>query len=272
MVQGTLVRCCNPLPLKTFAMAVDSQGATRSSFDLKSAELPVLAVALRSTDADALVADLARRLADDPDFFDNDPVLIDLRHVADAPEPIDFPRLISALRAHHTRPVAVRGGSAAQMDAAHTAGLVPAPDAVIERPKEREVIREVEVLREVEVIREVTVQVPTYTPALVVDKPLRSGQQVYAKGCDLVVLAMVSFGAEVIADGNVHVYAPLRGRAVAGASGNTDARIFSTCMQPQLISIAGNYRALETDLPADVAGKPAQARLEGDRLVIEPLL
>lgn len=244
-------------------MAVDSKSAVRASFDLKSAELPVLAVALRSTDVATVVADLARRLADDPDFFDNDPVLIDLQHVQDSPEAIDFPCLLAALRSHRTRPVAVRGGSPAQMDAAHEAGLVPAPDATLTRPKEREVVREVEVIREV--------PVDVVRPTVVVDKPLRSGQQVYAKGADLVVLSMVSFGAEVIADGNVHIYAPLRGRAVAGARGDTAARIFTTCMQPQLLSIAGNYRALETDLPADVAGKPAQARLEGDRLIIEPL-
>ena len=100
---------------------------------------------------------------------------------------------------------------------------------------------------------------------------VRTGQQIYAKGCDLVVMAVVSYGAEVIADGNVHVYAPLRGRAVAGARGNANARIFSTCMEPQLLSIAGNYRALETDLPKDIAGKPAQARLDGEKLIIEPL-
>lgn len=131
-------------------------------------------------------------------------------------------------------------------------------------------------VREVEIIREVPVEVVREVPApaanaMIIDKPLRSGQQVYAKGCDLVVLAVVSYGAEVIADGNVHVYAPLRGRAVAGARGNTEARIFSTCMEPQLLSIAGNYRALEADLPQDIAGKPAQARLEGEKLVIEPM-
>jgi len=108
-------------------------------------------------------------------------------------------------------------------------------------------------------------------PALIVDRPLRSGQQVYARGGDLVVLAVVSYGAEVIADGSIHVYAPLRGRAVAGARGDTRARIFTTCMEPQLISIAGTYRTTETALPADVLGKPAQARLEGERLVVEAL-
>lgn len=275
-VQRPRVHFDSLLPLSSyllkvlFHMALELQGAAaRSSFDLKSAQLPVMAVALKDTDVKVLAADLAQRLADDPDFFDNDPVLIDLHHVQARTEPIDFVALIAALKLHHTVPVAVRGGSEAQMAAAHAAGLTPAPDAMPARTTVE--VREVEVIREVpvEVVREVPAA-PVH--AVVVDKPLRSGQQVYARGTDLVVLAMVSYGAEVIADGNVHVYAPLRGRAVAGARGNTQARIFSTCMEPQLLSIAGNYRALETDLPADVAGKPAQARLDGDKLVIEPLL
>jgi septum site-determining protein MinC len=111
----------------------------------------------------------------------------------------------------------------------------------------------------------------TAAPTLVVDKPLRSGQRVYARGGDLVVMSVVSFGAEVIADGHIHVYAPLRGRAMAGARGDTRARIFSTCMEPQLVSIAGIYRTTETPLPAEVAGRPAQVRLEGERLLFEPL-
>ncbi|EXU81474.1 septum site-determining protein MinC [Comamonas aquatica] len=254
-------------------MAVDSPGTARSSFDLKSAQLPVMAVALRDTEVAVLTRDLAQRLADDPDFFDNDPVLIDLQHVRDSTDVIDFPKLIKALKRHRTLPVAVCGGSPAQMAAAHAAGLMPAPDAQPARAKPTAVeVREVEVIREVPVEVEVVREVPAPAPnALIVDKPLRSGQQVYARGTDLVVMAVVSYGAEVIADGNVHVYAPLRGRAVAGARGNTEARIFSTCMEPQLLSIAGNYRALETDLPKDIAGKPAQARLEGEKLVIEPM-
>lgn len=246
-------------------MAVDTTSTARPSFDLKSAQLPVVAVALRDTDVRVLVADLAQRLADDPDFFDNDPVLIDLAHVREAGDAIDFSALIAALRLHHTVPVAVRGGSPAQMAAAHAAGLTQAPEAAPVRvvaPEIQEIVREVEVVREVPA---------PLADALIIDKPLRSGQRVYARGTDLVVLAMVSYGAEVIADGNVHVYAPLRGRAIAGARGNTGARIFSTCMEPQLLSIAGIYRTIETDLPADVAARPAKVRLDGEKIVIEPL-
>ena len=252
-------------------MALTTSAQARTSFDLKSASLPVVAVVLKTTDAALFAADLADRVADAPGFFDNDPVLIDLAPVREAEEPIDFAAIVALLRSHSTLPVAVRGGNAAQMEAARAAGLAAAPDAPparVEAPaalaEVREVVREVEV----EVVREVPVAGPG---TMVIDKPLRSGQQVYARGGDLVVMAVVSFGAEVIADGNIHVYAPLRGRAIAGARGNTEARIFSTCMEPQLVSIAGIYRTTETALPEEVAGKPAQVRLDGEKLLIEPL-
>jgi len=112
-------------------------------------------------------------------------------------------------------------------------------------------------------------------PALIVDKPLRSGQQVYARGRDLVVLAMVNAGAEVIADGHIHVYAPLRGKAIAGARGNTEARIFALAMEPELVSIAGIYRTSDVPLPEAVRQRAAQVRLlsgpDGDKLVIDAL-
>lgn len=246
-------------------MAVESQGTARTSFDLKSAQLPVVAIVLRDTDVQVLANDLAERLAADPDFFDHDPVLIDLTHVKEVAEPINFTELRRVLRTHHTQPVAVRGGSVAQMAAAHDAGLMAAPDALTARPAPVEVR---EIIREVEVVREIPAPM---SDALVIDRPLRSGQQVYARNTDVVVLAMVSYGAEVIADGNVHVYAPLRGRAVAGARGKTDARIFSTCMEPQLLSIAGVYRAIDSPLPEELAGKPAKVRLDGEKIIIEAL-
>ena len=110
---------------------------------------------------------------------------------------------------------------------------------------------------------------------LVIDKPLRSGQQVYAKGRDLIVLAIVNAGAEVIADGHIHIYAALRGKAIAGARGNSEARIFAQAMEPELISIAGIYRTSENALPKDVWGQAAQVSLqsgpEGDKLLVSPL-
>jgi septum site-determining protein MinC len=114
-------------------------------------------------------------------------------------------------------------------------------------------------------------EAPVAVPALIVDRPLRSGQQVVARGRDVVVLGGVNAGAEVIADGHVHVYGPLRGRAIAGARGNTDARILTTCLEAELLAIAGTYRTAETPIAPEVAGRPAQVRLVDGKLVMEPL-
>ena len=250
-------------------MAVDTLRTARTSFDLKSATLPLVAVALKTTDTATLAADLAARMADSPGFFDNDPVLIDLALVQGSEAVPDFIALVALLRSHHTVPVAVRGGSAAQTAAALAAGLVAAPDVAPARTESAEDVKAAGAeVRGVDVARDMPM--PS-SATVVVDKPLRSGQQVYARGADLVVLAVVSFGAEVIADGNIHVYAPLRGRAMAGARGNTAARIFTTCMEPQLVSIAGIYRTTEVAIPANIVGKPAQVRLEGEKLFFEPL-
>lgn len=232
----------------------------RSGFDMKSAQLPVVAFALRSADLEQLAQEFAERFGSDSAFFDHDPVLVDLAQLREADEDIDFAALVALLRQYRTTPVAVRGGSEAQMASAYAAGLIAAPEAPPARkaaePEVREVIKEV--------------QLPPKA-TLRVDKPMRSGQQVYASGSDVIVNAIVSFGAEVIADGNVHVYGPLRGRAVAGARGDKSARIYCTCFEPQLVSIAGIYRTVESDWPAELSGKAAVVRLEGEKLLIEPL-
>ena len=250
-------------------MAVAS--STLPAFELKSATLSLVAVVLKTTDLVLLSQALDERFGDAPGLFDQDPVAIDLSLVRHSAEPIDFVVLVHLLRGHKMLPVAVKSGNPQQMEDALAAGLseahgggpapalpvhtftpedppsAPAPLAAAEEPA------------------------PPARASMVIDKPLRSGQRVYAKGADLIVLAVVSFGAEVIADGNIHVYAPLRGRALAGAHGDTSARIFTTCLEPQLVSIAGIYRTTEKELPADVLGKPAQVWLDGDSLVIEPL-
>ena len=268
-------------------------------FDLKSTAWTLMALRLQSADVVALVAALDERFGDTPGLFDNDPLVIDLSPLREADVVVDIAGLLPHLRRHRLVPIAAQGGSDAQMAAARAAGLAealdaPSAEAATARnaapaaplaPARERVVREPvpprpvvadaapievvrEVLREVEVIREVPAPA---VPTLVIDKPLRSGQRVYARGGDLVVLAVVSFGAEVIADGNIHVYAPLRGRAIAGARGNTAARIFSTCLEPQLVSIAGIYRTTETPLPAGVLGQPAQVWLDGEKIMVEAL-
>ena len=242
------------------------------SFELKSATLGLLSVLLRSADLNVLATDLQARLGDTPDLFNFDPLLIDLTQLqrVDAEMPVDLIALMTLLRRHRMQPVALLGANAAELVLAQSLGLADAPlDALTvgkAEPTVREVVREVvhEVVREVAVPGEAV-------KTLIIDKPLRSGQQVYAKGGDLVVLALVSNGAEVIADGHIHVYAPLRGKAIAGAKGDTTARIFAASMEAELIAIAGTYRTTENPLPDSVFGKPAQIRLDGEKLVMEAL-
>jgi septum site-determining protein MinC len=244
------------------------------SFEIKSAQLPLVALHLRSSDMALVSADVLKKFGpsgESPDFFDHDALVIDFSHL-DAETPVfDLVPLLKVLRSCSLVPVAVRGASVEAMAAALAVGLVEAPPEVY---KHREAVPQTEVQETIrEVVHEVVREVPG-PGTMVVDKPLRSGQKIYARGCDLVVLAMVNQGAEVVADGNIHVYAPLRGKALAGARGNTHARIFSLCLEPELISIAGVYRTSENALAPDVHGKAAQVRLSNDgqdKLIIEAL-
>jgi septum site-determining protein MinC len=243
-------------------------GRAPATFEIKSANLPLVSLLLKSCDLGALAAELSARFGDSPDFFDNDPLVLDLSPLQAQPEAgIDMPALIALLRSYRVLPVAARGGHPLQMQAALAAGLAAAPDAVA---------APLALVRKEPVVAPASSAAPepSLTSALIVDRPLRSGQQIYARGRDLVVLSMVNAGAEVVADGHIHVYAPLRGKAIAGARGYTQARIIALCLEPELISIAGVYRTSEVPLSADVLSKPTQVRLVGGvegKLVMEPL-
>jgi len=253
-------------------MADVSAARTKAVFEFKSATLPLIAVILKTSDLGVLAEALDAQLADSPDFFDQEPVVIDLSLLqgdeGGEPGVIDFAALRSLLARHQTQPIAVRGGNDAQNAAARAAGLSLTAMPVAPAPRAPAAPAPAPVSEAPQIVREVPVPVGG---TLLIDKPLRSGQQVYARGGDVVVTAVVSFGAEVIADGNVHVYAPLRGKAIAGARGNTEARIFSTCMEAQLVAIAGIYRTNEVPLPEAVLGKSAQVRLDGKKLAIDPI-
>jgi septum site-determining protein MinC len=227
--------------------------------ELRSAALTLMAVALKTTDLALLADELAQRAESMPGLFDDEPVVLDLAGVRDAEDALEFDALLALLRRHGLRPVAVRGGDAAQTAAASAAGLIEAPEGA-RAPREAPQVIE----------RIVEVPLPPLPP-MVIDKPLRSGQQVYAQGRDLIVLALVSFGAEVMADGDIHCYAPLRGRAHAGKSGNTAARIYCHTMQAQVLAIADVFRTTDEPLQGIVAGRAAMVRLDGALLVVEPL-
>ena len=252
-----------------------SPPAAPALLDLRSAVLTLTALTVRDADLSALRAELEALTADTPGMFDHDPLLLDLATLdEDAAARLDLAALVTLLRRHRLQPVACLGGGEALQAQARELGLAEAPpESSQPRPAPLpELATPPEPVPEpAAAASPAPAQAQAQATTLVIDRPLRSGQRVYARGGDLVVLAVVSHGAEVIADGSIHVYAPLRGRAIAGARGDAGARIFSTCLEPQLISIAGTWRTFETPLSADLQGRPAQVRLDGERLIVEPL-
>ncbi len=241
-------------------MAVVAQtGSSRAAlFELKSASLTAVAFVLKTPNLEALASALNAQFGGSPNLFCHDPVVIDLAQVPSNSD-LRLQPLIELLTSFKMLPVAVRGGTVLQMQAALELGLGEAPVVVepVAHPAAQPLDAPPAAL--------------AYVPTLVVQKPLRSGQQVYAKHGDLIIMGAVNFGAEVLADGNIHVYGPLRGKAIAGVKGNSEARIFTTCMEPELVSIAGTYRTTEAPLPPEVVGRPAQIFMQAGRLVFEPL-
>lgn len=244
------------------------------ALDFKSATLYAVRLVLHSADPGRIEAALAQRMQDAGGFFENEPVVVDASRIEDGI--VDWPRLLAALR-DHKLPVIGVVAEAGNLEAARAGGLVPvdlsatAPRAAAAQPAPAEPAQ----TRQPPAAQEIDAEaVPAPTPAaptLVVNRPLRSGQRVYARNTDLVVIGMVSQGAEVIADGNVHVYGPLRGKAMAGARGDASARIFTTQLEPELLAVAGVYRVIEEKLDAQVHGKPALVSLQGETLKIEAL-
>ncbi|WP_233863993.1 septum site-determining protein MinC [Paraburkholderia adhaesiva] len=267
-------------------------------FELKSGSVDTLLFVVKTTELDAMRAELTRRFEATPEFFANDTVAIDVRRLGDGEQAAigEIARLLEsvsmrpvgvvALPAQHSwaaeaglpileaRDRRTASAKSAAEEAPDAEPVPAAPDAqgtpvALTQPELFSTQSESDT--DAALAASDTAAPGTRPePALVIDRPLRSGQRIYAKG-DLVVLGLVSNGAEVIAEGNIHIYAPLRGRALAGVHGNHDARIFCTCLEAELISIAGIYRTTEVPLTADVAGKPVQIRLDDEKLLIEPL-
>ncbi|MHB1075321.1 septum site-determining protein MinC [Thiobacillus sp.] len=239
------------------------------ALELKTTRLAGIQVILNSAEHAALDTHLSTLFAATPDFFGGEAAVFECgRLPADAPSP-DWAWLARELKSRGLNPFAVQNASAELAAAAQQAGLLvlndvaPAPAAVAAEP---------EPVPEPEAVSAPEPAPSAAAPTRIIDKPLRSGQRVYAAGGDIVVLAAVNPGAEVIADGSIHVYAPLKGRALAGARGDTSARIFTTHLEAELVSIAGVYRTFDAAPDAAVARKPAQIRLaDASQIVIEPL-
>lgn len=238
----------------------DSASEHPVAVDLKSGTISLPILKVLSPSLEAIRSGLEEKLTRAPDFFKNAPIILDLGELSAADkDALDFERLLETVQQLDLAPVGMRGGSSTQQSAAQAQKIALLAEVKTESPPPRAAPR-----------RGLAPPRPPLTETRVIDQPVRSGQKIYATGGDLIVLASVSHGAEIMADGNIHVYGSLKGRALAGVQGNTKARIFCTDLQAQLIAIGGQYRTSE-DEDASLKGRLVQIHLVDDALVVTPL-
>ena len=250
-----------------------------AALEFKSTSLTVPALLLASNDLSVIEAGLREKMAPNAAFFRDSPLLIDLHRVNGLELDIDVRQLVGVLRRLKLLPISLRGGTEAQNKIALSMGLAlnvpsassnkrtsassasaaepvaPAAPAVVEAPAE--------------IPAPIAKDGPAKTENMLITQPVRSGQRVYSRG-DLTVTATVSAGAEIMAEGNIHVYGSLRGRALAGVQGDVTARIFCMDLQAELLSIAGIYQ-LRDDISKEVQHKAAQVSLDDEMIVIKQL-
>ena len=245
--------------------------AKDAPIQFKGTTLKIIQTLLRSTDLDALHTALAELTGNQPDFFENDLAVLDFSAADALPNQVDWPAIRTLLAQSGLHAAATCGLPENLAQNAAAAGLPAISSDALSKPVRARSAEPVAAPVPAPQPAPAPVIAPPPPPVveppprtITLDKPLRSGQRFYAKGCDLIITAMVSAGAEVIADGNIHVYAPLRGRALAGASGDKTARIFTTSLEAELVSVAGLYRTFEAGMPPELARQPATVSLSGD--------
>ncbi|WP_431269674.1 septum site-determining protein MinC [Dankookia sp. P2] len=257
------------------------------SFRLRAGNFNLLVLRLLDPRPETVLPALGDQFRRAPGFLRFALIVIGLADLAVAPEEVDFRGLIEGLHALEIVPIGTTGGSPQMRQAATAAGLPPLR-VVGGRDSEAEAPAASAIPPADAAPPAVPTPAPAAAPpaagdapvapafqgsgrtAMVVTEPVRSGQRIYAEGADLIVTATVNPGGEVIADGNVHVYGALRGRAIAGAQNDTEARIFALNFDPELIAIAGFY-AVREGLGAAPIGRPTQVRLDGEEMRFAPL-
>lgn len=240
------------------------------SFQLKGSAITVVILSLQQYEPDELVRELQAKIDQAPHFFVNSPVLVSFEKfdnpAADSPLASSCEPLLEVCRSLGLQPIGFTAVPEVWQEAVRQTGL-----AVLARPGERALKMPVAETASPQVQVETVIEERlVQRTSKVITRPVRSGQQIYAEGADLIVLAQVSEGAEVLADGHIHVYGALRGRALAGVRGDQAARIFCQNMEAELISIAGNF-LLQDSFSPDVLKKPVQIFLDGESLVVEKL-
>jgi len=239
------------------------------SFQLKGGLFPMTLLELKSTDLAAIKLELMEKVTQSPNFFQRSPLVFGVEQLTEAQqESLDLLGLCTLCRELTLLPTAVRGANARLLNECAKLSLAILPRS---RGKQSELTTETppaatETTEPVEVTKTTTASAPTR----IITTPIRSGQQIYARGGDLIVMASVSAGAEVLADGNIHIYGALRGRALAGVQGDENARIFCSSQEAELVAVAGQFMVDEV-LRTNHWKDAVQIYLAGGRIQITPL-
>jgi septum site-determining protein MinC len=225
-----------------------------SGFKLKGGMYTLTTLQLLDFDLDIFAEQLAIKVKQAPKFFDHTPVVIDIQALKTRQGNLEFDKLVKKLIEYTLIPVGIRGGNELQNQAALQAGLAILADDKSNKENELSISK----------------QTNTQSPTKVIHQPVRSGQQIYVPGGDLIVMAAVSAGAEVLADGHIHIYGPLRGRALAGVHGDHNAMICCQSLEAELVSVAGQYRMSES-LKDPLWKKPAVISLVEGHLQVQSM-
>jgi septum site-determining protein MinC len=251
--------------------------ATEPLIELKFGQVGIANLRLNTNDPVVLRLQIEQKVAAAPQLFGRAPVVLDLSHLPELPNVAQTQALLDAVRAAGMLPVGLSYNTTENEQLARELNLPLFAKfrAVYERLNARDdgaaPPASAEKSKPVAAAKVAAIEAPAGVSANMRHaKPVRSGQQVYARGRDLVIDATVANGAEVIADGSIHIYGRLSGRALAGAQGDASARIYCMDFRAELVSIAGRYRVFE-EITDDLRGKPVQAWLDGEKLLIEAL-
>jgi len=250
-------------------LASDSPVETEHSFQLKGSLFTLSVLQLNHANLSLLREELGEKVRLAPKFFQYAPIVLDLGALTHY-EDLNFEAIRKTLTEFQLVPVGIRGGNKKLHHLAQEAGfavmLDPAPGHIRTSVKKDDLKQDIQTSTQKPELREASLEVGSR----LITSPIRSGQQVYAQGGDLIIAASVSPGAELLADGNIHVYGTLRGRALAGINGNEKARIFCYELEAELVSIAGQYKVFEEHSHALPPG-PKQLFLRDGQLIISPL-
>lgn len=237
--------------------------STKTPVEIKMATIMAVSAILHSSDTAAIDKTLRTTTGAKDDFFDGEFVVIDVGALGESANSIDWPALLPLFRKYNLNPVAVRNAPVELAAVISAYGLSIDNVAAPVKPQSNDAKPSAD---SAETSSDLIIQRP-----MLVDQPVRGGQRVYARGCDMIVTAVVNSGAEIIADGSIYMYAPLRGRALAGASGDTTAKIFASSMEAELVSVAGIYRTFDNGVPNELKGKPLKVLLSGEKLEMLPI-